>query len=75
MTEGEKKFCEYQVGRTGRFYTALFETIFCADHINMDRLREGFKEEVRAVVRYSKEDGYHDRIMAEYRKTYGGLRS
>jgi hypothetical protein len=66
MNDGERKFCDFQYGRTGGFYRALFDTAFRADSMNQARLAAGFPEEIKAVWDYQNTDGYWDRLRAEY---------
>ncbi len=67
MNDGERKLVEFQLGMSGSFYTYLFKAMFKADSVNTIRLAKGFPEEVEAVRRYQNEDGYWDKVWAEYK--------
>lgn len=66
MNRGERKFCEWKHNKSDSFYNALFETIFKADSININRLAEGFPEEVWAVKKYKAEPGYWSKLKKEW---------
>jgi hypothetical protein len=45
---GYDKYLEFQYRWSGDFYSSLFEAISRADEINLERLAQGFPEEVAA---------------------------
>jgi hypothetical protein len=66
MTSGERKLCEYKAGMTGHFFTSLFECMCYADRENLGKLGTAFPEEVEAYYRYHNEDGYWQKLEAEW---------
>ena len=47
-----KKLEDYLNNRSGSFYKALFDAIFVADKGNLEKLKKGFPDEVKAVRYY-----------------------
>ena len=70
MTEGEKKFYFYQLGRSGSFMKKLFDAMIQADSDNLEKLSFGYREEAEAVYRYKFEDGYWQKLQDEWRKKW-----
>ena len=56
FTPGEVKLLEWQLGHTGSFYTALFDLISKADHLNQATMRRAFPSEVDAFISWSEGD-------------------
>ena len=68
MNIGERRNCEFQrcqMDETSFFYF-LFRAIYKSDMQNRGRLKLAFPEEVEAVNRWQREDGYAQAIMAEF---------
>ena len=53
LDQGTKRLVDWQMGRTGAFWTLMFEAMNRADGQNLDRLQEAFPEEVLAYRSYS----------------------
>jgi len=66
LTKGEIKFCEYQRGMTGSFFTKLFEAMTVSDGENLEKLKKAFPEEVASYIRYRDEDGYWPWLKKTY---------
>ena len=79
---GDDKYIEFQYGWTGDFYTFLFKAIGQADHINIDKMRLAFPEEVDAYIIWTRNGGpeallkklspdhqLRERFMREYNLT------
>lgn len=66
MTEGEKKFMDFNHGRSGSFYDALFKAILKASADNLNKLSSGFPEEVRAFTKWSSVPGYAQDLEDRY---------
>lgn len=68
LNRGECHLVGWQYGlNKGSFYGHLMEAISRASSTNLQRLAQGFPEEVEAYTRYISEDGYWDRIVEEAR--------
>ena len=67
ISEGERHLAEFQFGMTGHFFTALFVAMVNADETNLNRLSLAFPDEVNAYRRYRNENGYWQRVEAEWR--------
>jgi len=46
--DGERRYLEFQLGRSSDFYSALFRAIGRADSDNLDKLAGAFPDEVAA---------------------------
>jgi len=66
MTEAESRLCDWQYGRSGSFFEALFELMGRADGVNLARLAAGFPEEAEAFRRYRTEEEYWPALRKEY---------
>ena len=66
LTAGERKFCEYQKGITGGFFTKLFKLMEVADGENLELLRKAFPEHVEAYHQYGHEKGYWTDLKIKY---------
>jgi len=71
LSPAEEKFMEYQHGMTGSFYTLLFRAAEAADSSNLQKLAQGFPEEVRVVYRWKTEYGYADNLLERWEKEEG----
>ena len=69
MTEGEERLYYWATGRSGSFYTALFDMIGKADDVNKMKLAKGFPEEVAAFKRYQEEPGGWEAIQKEMKES------
>ena len=58
LNKGEKKFCEFQLGMTGDFFTALIKAMFLADVNNVRKLKLAFPEVMATVKQYQNMEGY-----------------
>lgn len=69
LTNGERNFYDYMVGRADKFYDSLFHTILSATAQNKKQLSKAFPEEVASVGFYQNVEGYwtqlRDRIEEE----------
>lgn len=58
LTKGERFIIDWQYHMAGDFMTALVEAIARADMKNLEKLAEGFPEEVEAYINFSQIDGW-----------------
>lgn len=58
LTAGEEQLVKWQFRMQGDFYSALWKAIMLADEGNLDRLAEGFPDDVDAYKRFSRVSGY-----------------
>lgn len=56
---------EWQYCMHGSFYTALFGAIKCADEKNLIKLAAGFPIEVNGYLKYTREDGWWESVIAK----------
>jgi hypothetical protein len=70
MNEGEKLFCEWQRGMTGKFYSFLIEAMLRADGENIHKLEVVYPELTNAVVSYQTVTGYWDDLKTRYEKQF-----
>lgn len=66
MTKAEQKFMFYKNGMEGSFFTALFDAMEKADHVNLNRLKSAFPDEAYVVERYRDEHGYFQKLEREF---------
>jgi hypothetical protein len=52
MRNAEARFRDYMKGRSGSFFSCLFQAAFRADAANLQKLAKGFPEEIACVVAY-----------------------
>lgn len=70
INEGEKIFCEWQLGQTGGFFKHLIEAIIRADSTNMEKLSKSFPDLVAAVNCYQNVEGYWEDLKRRYEQEY-----
>jgi hypothetical protein len=63
LTKGERFIVDWQYKLAGDFKTALSHAIMTADSINIEKLRMGFPEEVEAYLKFSREDGWWQKVL------------
>ena len=63
LDRGIQHLIEWQYRFSGDFNRALFETICLADKINMARLYRGFPLEVDAYLKYTRKEGWWQKIQ------------
>lgn len=56
----ELRLLDWQRGRAGPFVNSLFECMCTADEKNLEKLAEGFPEEIRVFKKYRHQPGYFD---------------
>ena len=66
VNEGELLFMMYKTGRSGEFYTNLFNAIQSADTINKRRLAVSYPEEIAAFRNYQDVSGYWEALQERY---------
>jgi hypothetical protein len=66
LSEGEKLFCEWQLGMTGSFFSKLIEAIMIADSGNLEKLYESFPDLVDTVSKYQNVAGFWDDLKSRY---------
>lgn len=74
ITDAEKIFCEYKLGRTGSGYTALFDCIFKMDMPNRTKIGKGFPELVEVVNRFNQEQGYWLDLVTRWNSSHDNAR-
>ena len=70
LTAAEIKFCEYQKGMTGDFYTKLIGAMFIADSDNQELLGKGYSKLMKVVLMYRVEEGYWINLKEKWNKIY-----
>ena len=69
MTSGEKRLCEWQLGKLGRiggFWSSQFNAMAQADTPMRERLKRVFPSEVAAMERFLFEEGCWTALKSEY---------
>lgn len=70
LNEGEIHLCEWKHDMSGHFFTKLFDCMSSADQGNLFRLGLAFPDEVRAFMRFKTEEGYWQKVDAEFKKKW-----
>jgi hypothetical protein len=68
FTTAERRLCDWQYERSGSFFTKLFDAMSKADNTNLNRLGEGFPDEVEAFKRYRDERGWWQGMEKRWEK-------
>ena len=71
MNRGEERLIEFHYGYASGFTKALFILIGKSDDSNHELLAKGFPEEIAAYIRFKTEDGYWQKLIAEFNKEHG----
>jgi hypothetical protein len=58
LNQGEKFIYDWQEGKSGGFMTALAELMSRADNLNLDKLAEGYPDEVEGFRSYNRIRGW-----------------
>ena len=62
LTEIERAVFDWQYHLTGDFRTALWQAITRADEGNLQRLHEGFPNEVEGYLLFTRQSGWWDAV-------------
>ena len=71
VTQAEDKFCQFQKGMLGSFFTLLINAMLHADVGNLEKLKRGFSELADVVERYQNEEGYWESLEKRWNNGHG----
>jgi hypothetical protein len=63
LTKSERFIVKWQYGILGDFHAALIEAIKRADTDNLEKLRQGFPEEVGGYINYTQISGWWQKVQ------------
>ena len=62
LTPGERFIVEWQFGISGDFKRSLAAAMTSADTVNLNKMREGFPNEVEAYINYTNTKGWWEDV-------------
>lgn len=71
VTLAEDKFCQYQKGMLGSFFTYLIKAMMHADIGNLNRLKNAFPDLAEVVERFQNEAGYWQGLEKRWNNGHG----